>query len=107
MRQVRAEARALQPHRSRVRAVIEGPGGEKQHQGHEDVQQIGLDDQVGIIEHQEGDDPEKEPGEMGVQAFLDLHDRDGGAGQGAAGARRPVASWGLSAQSGLLNTAAR
>ena len=99
--------------------MVEGLGGEKQHQGHEDVQEIRLDDEVGIVEHQQGDDPEKEPGEPGVQAFLDLHDRDGGGGgqggQGSAGGRgapgarrRPrVAFLGLSAQSCRLYTAVR
>ena len=68
---------------------VEGLGGEKQHQGHENVQEIRLDDEVGIVEHQQGDDAEKEPGEPGVQAFLDLHDRDGGAGRaGGASLRR-------------------
>ena len=60
---------------------VEGLGGEKQHQGHENVEEIRFDDEIGIIEHQQGDDAEKEPGEPGVQAFLDLHDRDGGAGR--------------------------
>ena len=59
-------------------AMVKGLGGEKQHQRHENVEEIRFDDEVGIVEHQQGDDPEKEPGEPGVQAFLDLHDRDGG-----------------------------
>ena len=82
--------------------MVEGLGGEKQHQGHENVEEIRLDDEVGIIEHQQGDDPEKEPGEPGVQAFLDLHDRDGGqggqGGQGSAGGGG--ASWGPAAAAG-------
>ena len=81
---MRAEARALRCRSRRQRAWYKGPGGEKEHQGHEDVQQVGLDDQVGVVEHQEGDDPEEEPGEMGGKGVLFLRRR-----AGRTEARRP------------------
>ncbi len=109
MRQVSADARAFHAPEQAAQNLIKGPGGEKEHQGHEDVQQIRLDDQVGVIEHQQGDGPEEQPGEVGGEGRLFLGRRAGGAGEGGGGSlrrrRRGRGRTGLRRRLGLLGLA--